>query len=616
VSLREQLEGEDVPYEGAPPSVRRGGLRFAHQTYPLVALTLDFAALPRAQWDDLLGNVRALGFRMVDVIVTWERHATREGRFDFGERAAELDLGEFLRLVSANGLLACLRPGPRQFGREGVLHGGVPANVATDPQCLRPGTRTPALSGGLLEAPEPSLASARYLEYAQSWLEAVGSATRALRYPRGPVVAVHLEWARTLLPYESGLGDKHFDALRQGSNQRVDLDWVSSQERLAVDALQMLAMAFGRGCPGLPVTFPEFAVHSRLKLRFLDVAMRYPPDARRWATARQSAVADPLGGLVPLVDVDLERETHGLPLHQVLVSLAAGARGFSVTPGVRPTGSITCLLTEGGEPTRWMTELAPLLAALERTQFHTLELEPCVHIVLCDRLLHLERVEQARARSEGWLAREPSLARDSRPPLSGELGELAEVRRALGWLEQSLTRNGVPFRHCSEWELDAVVGAAPWVVVPTPTWIAEELRETLQYALRRGSPCSVGPYLPEGLSDDRSGWPFLLGTTLQAVESQVQELLAQGQLPRRDVSPSVARVLFHTRPEPKGAVPAVAFVFNTSGSPIEVSLACPGWTARDALSQGPIASFAERLLVTVPGESLRMLELSATDAPG
>src|SRR5690606_19671523 len=204
-----------------------------------------------------------------------------------------------------------------------------------------------------------------------------------------------------------------------------------------------------------------------------------------------------------------------------------------------------------------------------------------------------------------------------RPPPSPELLELFELRRVLGWLEQSLTRNGVPFRHASEQELDGIIGAAPWTIVPTPSVISDELRETMQYGARRGSPCSVGPFLPLGLERDgvNADWPFLLGTTEQAVESQVQSLLAQGQLPRRDVSPATARVLFHLRPEAGGAVPAVAFVLNTAGSSVEVSIACPGWVAKDALTQMPIAQFAERLLVTVPGDTVRMLELFATEPP-
>jgi hypothetical protein len=255
--------------------------------------------------------------------------------------------------------------------------------------------------------------------------------------------------------------------------------------------------------------------------------------------------------------------------------------------------------------------------ALERLQFHTLALEPCVQIVISDRVLDLGRIERSHGRErDGWLTRETPLG-DEEAASPREIDQLRAVRQAVGWLEASLARHGVPFRYGSEWELDGIIGSAPWTVVPTTEVVSDELAETLSYARRRGLPCSVGPFLPEGHVEATSGggWPRSLGATESAVEAQVRELLLDAQLPQREISPNVARALCHVRIDEGRSTPAALFVLNPSSLDIEVSVACPGSLARDALTQVQIPSFAERLLVPVPAESIRMLELFPSEGP-
>jgi hypothetical protein len=186
----------------------------------------------------------------------------------------------------------------------------------------------------------------------------------------------------------------------------------------------------------------------------------------------------------------------------------------------------------------------------------------------------------------------------------------------LGWLETALVRRGVPYRYCSENEIDNVVGFAPWVVLPTITETDPALVETIRFAERRGLPFSIGPRLPAGVehSGGRGSWPLLLADTERTLVDQVDALLAQGDLPRREISSAHARVLFHVRPEEGDDALAVAFVLNPTGSALDVSIACPGYEARDAFTQASVASFAERLSLSVPAESIRMLELLRRDA--
>ena len=113
-----------------------------------------------------------------------------------------------------------------------------------------------------------------------------------------------------------------------------------------------------------------------------------------------------------------------------------------------------------------------------------------------------------------------------------------------------------------------------------------------------------------------ANWPLALGTTEAAVAAQVRALLADGQLPHREVSPDVARSLCHVRVEGGRATPAALFVLNPSRQAVEVSVACPGAVARDALTRAQIPSFAERLLIPVAAQGIRMLELFPADAHG
>jgi hypothetical protein len=648
------LDAETLDFElDGPPILRRGGIQVGPHTHALISLTCPFDALPRQNWHDVLGSARALGFRMIDVVVVWRHHEAEPGQFDFGEDDPQLDLGAFLAQAQRHGLFACVRPGPRQPALWGFPHAGLPSDVASTGEQLtisRPGALSRTAEHSL-----PSLADPSYLARAENWLERVGEVLRPWRHPRGPVIGAHLECAATLGPYEAGPGDSHpeaiaaFRAFAKGRYERPSvlraaygdgsleftglaaprahdmhddslplsphLDWAACQLELANTALDRFAGALARTCPALPTSVPEFETRSRLKLRLLDVDVTQKSEGRRWHVAPGTAIAEGLGGRLPLVDVELGA-ANAEPF-RTLSTLAAGSRGVCLLPGFEVPGVVRSWLTSKGDPSHAIGRLAPLLAALENTQLHALRVEPCVHIVVSERLLHLSRLERAHEFSAGWFEQGFALERERRAALPAALLELEDVRRMLGWLEATLARRGVPYRHCFEWELDNAVGFAPWIVLPTLREMDAALVETIRFAERRGLPFSIGPSLPSGVEATRArdAWPLLLASDRSGIERQIATLIEQGDLPRRDISPPEARVLFHVRPEEGDDALALAFVLNPTGRVLEVSIACPGYEARDALTQAPIASFAERLSLDVPAESVRMLELFRRDAP-
>ncbi|RZS91124.1 beta-galactosidase [Motilibacter rhizosphaerae] len=80
------------------------------------------------QWEDRIRKARLLGLNTVETYVAWNAHAPDPDVFDL---SGGLDLGRFLDLVHAAGLLAIVRPGP--FICAEWDGGGLPAWLFRDP---------------------------------------------------------------------------------------------------------------------------------------------------------------------------------------------------------------------------------------------------------------------------------------------------------------------------------------------------------------------------------------------------------------------------------------------------------------------------------------------------
>src|SRR3972149_4091107 len=94
------------------PVLTRAGLRVGERVVPLYSGAMHYFRVERAHWRRALEALRGLGLGMVETYVPWGIHELSEGRYDFGEQRAELDLGAFLDLAHELGLLVFLRPGP------------------------------------------------------------------------------------------------------------------------------------------------------------------------------------------------------------------------------------------------------------------------------------------------------------------------------------------------------------------------------------------------------------------------------------------------------------------------------------------------------------------------
>ncbi|GAA1394614.1 hypothetical protein GCM10009639_28930 [Kitasatospora putterlickiae] len=146
------------------------------------------------RWAAKLAAMREAGIEVVTCYVPWRHH---EITGDDGRRRwcfdgdGNRDLGGFLDLVAATGLLAVPKPGP--FVHAELPYGGLPDRIspALDPR--RPAARS--ADGAALRCrqyPLPSALDPAFRADATDWLRAVGRFLRPYAHPRGPVVAAQI----------------------------------------------------------------------------------------------------------------------------------------------------------------------------------------------------------------------------------------------------------------------------------------------------------------------------------------------------------------------------------------------------------------------------------------
>jgi beta-galactosidase len=137
----------------------------------LLCASLFYFRLPRETWEARLAQVRATGYRAIDVYLPWNFHETAPGVWDFAGRR---DVGAFLDLAHEAGLAVVARPGPYICSEwDG---GALPAWLG-----LEEGLR--------LRQAEP-----RFLDHVRAWFDRAMPILAERQWGRGgSVVAVQLE---------------------------------------------------------------------------------------------------------------------------------------------------------------------------------------------------------------------------------------------------------------------------------------------------------------------------------------------------------------------------------------------------------------------------------------
>ncbi|MGN6484743.1 MAG: beta-galactosidase, partial [Thermomicrobiales bacterium] len=169
----------------------------------LISGEVHYFRLDRADWDDRLRRLREAGANTVATYIPWLMHERPDGSFDLdGHRVPNLDLGGFIDLAAAHGLLAVARPGP--FIMAEMKNEGLPYRLYTDHPEIVPvgwdGNPAPTRTVDYL-APA-------FLEETRRWYEAVMPViVPRLHANGGNVIAVQLDNEVGMLSWVSNTPD-------------------------------------------------------------------------------------------------------------------------------------------------------------------------------------------------------------------------------------------------------------------------------------------------------------------------------------------------------------------------------------------------------------------------
>ncbi|MEN9577078.1 MAG: hypothetical protein RJA70_87 [Pseudomonadota bacterium] len=639
------------------------GLEIGHELVPLRAAAVDYFQVEPEAWRDVLGAVRALGFRLVELRVPWNVHELERDEYDFD--SPRLNLRGFLLEAARFGLYAIVRIGPRLDESSDLAFDGLPRRVAWDPECHAVTCQgNPLVIPRLLHSfPEPSWSSRKYLGEVEGWYAALAQVLRRLVFPHGPVVLIEVDSEHAAQLPARSLGDFHPNALsayrdalrdRYGKlselrqahgTQIVDfhetlppravlglsdqtatahLDWTVFQRQLAAQAYSELrSNLIAQGLEGAAWILPQLGpfggwsiadTEALVQVQTLrgDADWKWP---ERALLSRAQALGIPsfvrLRSGYSLDESPLSGEEHA---YQSWLALARGARGFTVTPAVPRPYALGAVLEADGAPTEFTEHWAKLLEVVETCQAHLFRPEASVTLVVPARVALLSCSAQAlKPWDAAWLGLpDAALGAESTlgAPFEPELAQLLEAQRFFQELIDALRSLRVPYQICADEHLDHALSSASWTVAITTRVLEPSLAEGLRFAQARGAAVSIGPFWPSELGaepDSASGWPRLLPSGRAELRAAVSALVRLAGLRQLRADPPEVEVVFHSAPTPGPT--ALLYVINPTPNSQSVSVECPGYDAIDVLNGEQVQSFAERLALTVSARTVRVLEL-------
>jgi beta-galactosidase len=423
-----------------PPTVRvcRSGLDLCNgERLPLWSGALHYWRVRRDRWAAALAGVRDLGFAAVETYVPWGVHEIAPGRFDFGERDPQRDLGAFLTAAQEAGLKAVVRPGPHVNAE--LTFFGYPERLLRDPAVLaRTARNTPAFLPMPPRAfPVPSYASRAFRAEAATWLRAVAEVLRPRLHPAGPVVAIQVDnecafffrggpfdldyhpdavadfrrflearygdvaalraaWGQADLELATVAPPRAFGAT-VAAELPPYLDWITAKERGVVDALAALAAVLREEGLGtvplfhnLPPQDPAAAGLAGIEraLDFCGVDLHHP--ARDYERVRERVLYLAGTSRFPYVpELGAGAMLVGLPVRPeeqrslILAALMHGLKGANLYMAVDRDRWYGAPLGSDGRPRAPLGPfLARLGAALKETRLFELERPAAVAVVL------------------------------------------------------------------------------------------------------------------------------------------------------------------------------------------------------------------------------------------
>jgi beta-galactosidase len=648
---------------------------------PLWAGAMHYWRHPPSEWRAGLESMKAMGLRLVDTYVPWGVHETAPGEYDFGERNPALDVCRFLELAHEVGLRCVLRPGPHINAE--LTFFGLPERIVWSEPCQArtPGGHPVILPIVPVAFPVPSYASEAFFEETARWYRAVGECIGHLRWPQGPVVLVQVDnegalyfrdgqydqdyhpdairafrgflkakysgslpalrvaWVDETLELETVEPPKRFDA-RETRQLARHVDWAEFHEELLSTAMDRMAVLVAdAGLGGVPTThnlpLGESATPlnparmTAIDLLGLDYYHRATP-SDHWTIMRrttelacrcegrgQPAFGAEVGAGFPPFFAPLDEHDS---MYALTCALAYGLRGFNLYMAVERDRWIGAPIDPHGRPRPMAALYARLLAALDRTAFHTLRRRSPVRLVVPRALRRLARVTHAfgpltpalfHVAGAGW--RESVLERDfglDAPPVIAAEAYLRAFERALH------TR-GVPFAYAGGETVEHSTVGAKWILCASAGGLKPHLVDSLHAARGRGAIVTMGPRAPEldGAMRplehpvDVRGFEIEPLVDVARADLLVARRIDELGLPTWPTDPIDAHVTIH---EDAAGVPRVVFVMNPTANDLVVRVSLAGVGALvETLGDGPGRARVVRdggaFAVSVPARVARMM---------
>jgi beta-galactosidase len=670
---------------GPPPRVTLSphGLDLGEgEVLPLWAGAMHYWRHAPSEWRAGLTAMRTMGLRVLDTYVPWGVHEVAPGEYDFGERDPRLDVARFLRIAHDVGLRCLLRPGPHINAE--LTFFGLPERIVWDPECQArtPGGHPVMLPIIPVAFPVPSYASDAFLEETARWYRCVGQRLSSLCWPDGPIVlvqvdnegalyfrdgqydqdyhpdAVHAfrEFLRTkyrksvrALRYswgDDGLGfatvepPKRFDA-RETRQLARHVDWAEFHEQLLSSAMDRMAAALiDAGFEGLPTThnlpLGESATplnparltaidlvgldyyHRATPAEHLTILRRTTELASRCEGRARPAFGAEVGAGFPPFFAPLDENDS---MYALMCAAAYGLRGFNLYMAVERDRWIGAPIDAHGHPRPMAARYQRLLAALDRTAFHTLRRRAPVRLVVPRALRRLARVTHAfgpltpalfNVAGAGW--RETVLERDfglDAPPVIAAEAYLRAFERAL------LAR-GVPFAYAGGETVEHSINGARWIVCASAGGLKPHLVDSLHAVRDTGVLVTLGPRAPEldgamlplRRPVDVTGFEIEPLDDLARADALVADRIDELELPTWPVDPPEAYVAVH---EDAGGAPRVVFVMNPTAGDLTARFSLPGVGALvDTLGEARVGRSAGAHEVSVPARTVRMMVAEAS----
>jgi beta-galactosidase len=647
------------------------------QVLPLWAGAMHYWRHPPGEWRACLEAMRAMGLRLVDIYVPWGVHETAPGAYDFGERDPALDVAAFLELAHAIGLRCVLRPGPHINAE--LTFFGLPERIVWDERCQArtPGGHPVVLPIVPVAFPVPSYASDAFLEETSRWYRAVGKAVAHLRWPDGPIVLLQVDnegalyfrdgqydqdyhpdairafrgflqakyrkslpalrsaWQDETLAFDAVDPPRRFDA-RETRHLARHVDWAEFHEELLSTAMERMAAALvDAGLDGVPTThnlpLGESATPlnparmTAIDLVGLDYYHRATP-AEHWSILRRTtelacrcegrerpAFGAEVGAGFPPFFAPLDELDS---MYALVCAMAYGLRGFNLYMAVERDRWIGAPIDPHGRPRPMAESYRRLLAALDRTAFHTLRRRAPVRLVVPRALRRLARATHAfgpltpalfNVAGAGW--RESVIERDfglDAPPVIAAEAYLRAFERALH-------ARGVPFAYAGGETVEHSTVGARWIVCASAGGLKPHLVDSLHAAADKGAIITMGPRAPEldgamrplKRPVDVSGFEIEPLDDVARADVLVGRRIDELGLPTWPTDPIDAHVAVH---EDERGVPRVVFVMNPTDRDLVVRVSLAGVGAlEDALGGERVARAGGAFEVSVASRVARLM---------